>query len=75
VESQVLAAFATLLTPLTALAAYIAMMYRKRIAELESEVREREARERRILAVVLRSAEDEERLVQELIRTLTGEDV
>lgn len=80
-EPGILAAFATLLTPLTGLALYIGNLYRQRIAALEQMITERdqvivhhEAREKRIVAVLLRSAEDEERLTTELAKVIGGDD-
>lgn len=73
-DASILAAFATMLTPLTALAAYIAFLYRGRIAELEQKLDEAAARERKILQVILTTAEDEEEVVRKLAEIIAGGD-
>lgn len=65
-----LGTFAALVTPL---AAYIANIYRSRIAELEKALEEADKREARIIAIVLRSSQDEARISEELARLVSGE--
>ena len=68
-----LAALAALLTPLGGLAAYIANIYRSSIAELETALEEADKREARIIAIVLRSSQDEARISEELAKLVAGE--
>jgi hypothetical protein len=72
VSFDVIAAFGALLTPLSLLAGYIAMLYRNQISECRQELAAARAREKRMLQLILQGAEDEEKLAVELGRIITG---
>lgn len=44
----------------------------RKISELEKEVRDHEATQKRMLGVILRGSEDEEQVAAELARLITG---